>query len=261
MPRKSIAGQAVKKRRPRDKKSQGHFSRSAFFSGLPSSGGRLAFQSSSREMILSFISLGDLSLPKILFQLRTIDDHLVYLLFSCDRILSITSPSEFAILVQLPHFLCLRQRGRGLLPLDGHGDIPLIFGAEPMRSPPPGRRPAFSRPPFSVNPGISSVRRIIPLHLLGVHAVAISHDLRGVFSGVSLSSSPGRQPWCSMASTPGFSVTAPFPWAKCAHGDGDCRSVMARMASSSVMLRTIHGIFANPASSLARWRRWPAMIS
>ena len=36
---------------------------------------------------------------------------------------------------------------------------------------------------------------------------------------------------------------------------------MARMASSSVMLRTIHGIFANPASSLARWRRWPAMIS
>ena len=29
----------------------------------------------------------------------------------------------------------------------------------------------------------------------------------------------------------------------------------------SVMLRTIHGIFANPASSLALWRRWPAMIS
>jgi hypothetical protein len=41
--------------RPRDKKSQGHFSRSAFFSGLPSSGGCLAFQSSSREMILWYI--------------------------------------------------------------------------------------------------------------------------------------------------------------------------------------------------------------
>ena len=37
---------------------------------------------------------------------------------------------ELAVLVQLPHFLCLRQRGRGLLPLDGHGDIPLIFGAD-----------------------------------------------------------------------------------------------------------------------------------
>ncbi len=33
-------------------------------------------------------------------------------------------------------------------------------------------------------------------------------------------------------------------------------SVIARMASSSVMLRTIQGIFTNPASSLACWRRW-----
>ena len=37
--------------KPRDKKSQSHFSRSVFFSGLPSSGGCLAFQSSSRDMI------------------------------------------------------------------------------------------------------------------------------------------------------------------------------------------------------------------
>jgi hypothetical protein len=37
---------------------------------------------------------------------------------------------ELAVLVQLPHFLCLRQRGRGLLPLNGYGDIPLIFGTD-----------------------------------------------------------------------------------------------------------------------------------
>ena len=30
---------------------------------------------------------------------------------------------ELAVFVQFPHFLCLRQRGRGLLPLDGPGYI------------------------------------------------------------------------------------------------------------------------------------------
>ena len=34
---------------------------------------------------------------------------------------------EFAVLVQLPHFLCLRQRGRGLLPLNGYGAIFLML--------------------------------------------------------------------------------------------------------------------------------------
>ena len=38
-------------------------------------------------------------------------------------------------------------------------------------------------------------------------------------------------------------------------------SDLNRVASSSVMLRTIQGILTNPASLLARWRRCPAMIS
>ena len=43
--------------------------------------------------------------------------------------------------------------------------------------------------------------------------------------------------------------------------EGLVSSVMARTASSSVMLRTIQGILRKPASSLALCRRWPAMIS
>ena len=71
-----------------------------------------------------------LVLAEILFQFRTIDDHLVYLLFLLRQNTVDHIAVELAFLVQLPHFLRLRQRGRGLLPLNGHGDIPLIFGAD-----------------------------------------------------------------------------------------------------------------------------------
>ena len=71
-----------------------------------------------------------LVLAEILFQFRAIDDHLVYLLFLLRQNPVDHIAVELAVLVQLPHFLCLRQRGRGLLPLDGHSDIPLIFGAD-----------------------------------------------------------------------------------------------------------------------------------
>ena len=55
-----------------------------------------------------------LVLAEILFQFRTIDDHLVYLLFLLRQNTVDHIAIELAILVQLSHFLRLRQRG--LLP-------------------------------------------------------------------------------------------------------------------------------------------------
>ena len=76
----------------KDSLFRSRFSISVFFSGLPSSDGCLAFQSSSREMILSFISLGDLSLPKYFSSSALLMITLSTSFFSCDRIQSITSP-------------------------------------------------------------------------------------------------------------------------------------------------------------------------
>ena len=56
-----------------------------------------------------------------------IDDHLVYLLFLLRQNTVDHITVELAVLVQLPHFLRLRQRGRGLLPLNGNGDIFLML--------------------------------------------------------------------------------------------------------------------------------------
>ena len=106
----------AKSPKPRDKKSQGHFSRSVFFSDLPSSGGCLAFQSSSREMILSFISLGDLSLPKYFSSSALLMITLSTSFFSCDRIPSITSPLSLPSLSSSRIFCACDSEGEDCCP-------------------------------------------------------------------------------------------------------------------------------------------------
>ncbi len=97
----------------------------------------------------------------------------------------------------------------------------------------------------------------VPLHRLSAHAVALAHFVQRQLAQVR---AVARVPWCLMASYCCFKAAA-FSLGKIVSRWRRLSSVIARTASSSVMLRTIQGIFLYPASSLARCRRWPAMIS
>lgn len=90
---------------------------------------------------------------------------------------------QLVILIQLPELLRLGQRGRRLLTLNGHGDIPLIFGVDEGNLQRQGKgQLLFVHHLFQIGDKLDQPD--IPLYLLVVHDVAIPDNQSGAFYGV-----------------------------------------------------------------------------
>ncbi len=172
------------RKRPRDKLSQGRLLlHILFLVGLTQLGGLLGLPVIQQGDDLVLHLTGGLVLAEILFQFHAVDNHLVYLLFLLTQNTVNDIAVERPLFIQLPQFLRLGQGRRGLLPLNGNGDIPLMLGTDKGNLHGRGKRQLlFVQHFLQIRDEFSQAD--IPLHLLIVHAVAIPDNLRGALSGV-----------------------------------------------------------------------------
>ena len=194
----------------------------------------------------------------ILFQFGAVDDHLVNLLFLFTQNAVDHIAVQLALLIQLPHLLGLGKGRRGRLPLNGNGNILLVLGADERNLYGGGKgKLLLVHHLLQIRDKLGQAD--IPLHLFVVHAVALPDDLRGAFSCVPIilagAGSLVLNGLHLLFQRSGlFRGQNSLPVSQVIVRHGEDGLVIGHVAA-------IQGILANPANSLARWRRCPAMIS
>ena len=88
-------------------------------------------------------------------------------------------------MIQLPHFLCLRHGGGGLLPVDGNGYKPLIFGLD-IRKLHSGHKAQLLFIGHIQQLRDKGIEPEIAHDFFVVHAVGLAHDLHRAFANVPL---------------------------------------------------------------------------